>query len=218
MRLMRWEQGQHVTLIGPTGRGKTEALVRLLERRRYVIFLGTKKRDDTQRRLTGMGYVTVTDARQIEPDIHRRIILRPKFPADASAADLRAHHHRVFREGLMRAFRQENWTVAIDEARYITDFLGLTAEVNLLLLQGRSQGNSVVAGTQRPRHIPLEFYDQASHFLLWHDPDDGNTGRVRQMLGQHRHALAALERASFHDILYVNNVTGRAAFTNTRWE
>lgn len=205
-------------MIGPTGRGKTEALIRLLERRRFVIFLGTKKRDETQQRLTRMGYVTIHDAAQIEPDIHQRIILRPKFPSTATAKDLRAHHHVIFRDGLMRAFRQQNWTVAVDEARYVCDFLGLTDEMNLLLLQGRSQGNSVVAATQRPRFIPLEFYDQASHFFMWRDNDEQNVARVSQMIGQHKPAVAALQHAGYHDVLYVNDITGKAVLTNTRWE
>lgn len=219
MREMAWRQGQHVVLIGPTGRGKTEALIRLLEQRRYVIFLGTKRRDETQDRLSReLGYTTIAEATQIEPAIHSRIVLRPKWPRGATSAELRAQHHRVFKQGLMRAFEQENWTVAVDEARYVCDFLGLTAEMNLLLLQGRSQGNTVIAGTQRPRFIPLEFYDQSEHFFLWHDNDRGNVQRIAQMLGQHSPALTALENADYHDILYVNDRTGKAMFTNTRWE
>src|SRR4051812_19664693 len=125
MSAMAWQQGQHVLFIGPTGRGKTEALIRVLEPIKWAIFLATKRRDATIARLTQMGYETIREPTAIEPTIHRRVILRPKWPRRMEADDVRRFHHRVFKAGLNRAFQQENWAVAMDEARYVSDHLGL---------------------------------------------------------------------------------------------
>lgn len=42
-----WNQGEHVTLIGPTGSGKTTLALALLPMRRYVLAFGTKPKDRT---------------------------------------------------------------------------------------------------------------------------------------------------------------------------
>jgi hypothetical protein len=59
-------------------------------------------------------------------------------------------------------------------------------ELELFWLQGRSQGNSLITATQRPRFIPLEAYDQASHLFLWRDNDTANIARVAEMAGVNR--------------------------------
>lgn len=215
---MDWRQGEHVTLIAPTGRGKTELLIRLLETHPWVVFLGTKQTDPTQDILRKRyGFRVISDPAELNPEIGTRFLFRPRFPK-ADAATLKRHHQEVFRELLMRAYRQHGWTVAVDEARYICHFLGLTDEMLLLWLQGRSQGNSVITGTQRPRFIPLEAYDQATHFFLWHDPDRDNIKRVSDMAGLNRNlVLSVVPRLPQHHVLYLNAITGDAFVTNTRW-
>lgn len=218
VRRMNWRQGEHVTLIGPTGRGKTEATIKLLDQRSYVVFFGTKRKDDTQDRLRRRGYRVIESADELNHEVSHRFILRPPFPK-AGASELRATHTAAFRDGIMRAFRQTGWTVAMDEARYVCHFLGLSEDAQLLWLQGRSQGNSVICNTQRSRFIPLEAYDQATHLLLWTDPDLSNIARNAELAGFNRDsALDAMRTMTKHDILYINTVTGDMFVTNTRWE
>lgn len=214
---MNWKQGEHVTLIGPTGRGKTELLLSIQDMRKYDLFLGTKRVDATQQRLVSeYGYQVISDPAQLNADVAPRFLFRPSFPRQSAAA-LRAGHNHAFREVLTRAYRQTGWTVIIDEARYITDFLNLKDECLLLWLQGRSQGNSVVCGTQRPRHVPLEAYDQATHLFFWQDPDKGNIERISELAGLNRRAvLATVPHLPRHDVFYVNTVTGETFVTNTR--
>lgn len=215
---MDWNQGEHVTLIGPTGRGKTELLTEILDLRRYIVFLGTKRVDDTQARLKSAGYREISDPAQLNVEVAQRVVFRPSFPRRSTAAALKQAHKTAFRDLLTRAFAQTAWTVVIDELRYITDFLGLTDEVMLLWLQGRSQGNTVVCGTQRPRHVPLEAYDQATHLFFWHDPDHDNVERVAKIASLNRRAvLATVPNLPHHDVLYVNTVTGDTFVTNTRF-
>jgi hypothetical protein len=107
----------------------------------------------------------------------------------------------------------------MDEARYITEFLGLKNEVMLCWLQGRSQGNAVLAATQRPRFVPLEAYDQATHLWFWRDPDLQNINRISELASFNRDkVITAFQVMSRHDVLYVNTVTQDMFITNTRWE
>lgn len=219
VRRMDRRQGEHVTLIGPTGRGKTELTVKLLDDVRYAIFLGTKRIDTTQDRLRAKGYRTIKDADALNVEISNKFIIRPDFPRKVSAKELRERHSNTFREALMRAFNQTGWTVAVDEAKYLCHFLGLGDELQLLWLQGRSQGNSVIAGTQRSRFIPLEAYDQATHLFLWTDPDMGNIVRNSELAGFNRErVLEAMPTMTKHDVIYVNTVTADMFITNTRWK
>ena len=51
LKSFRWKQGEHVTLLGPTGQGKTTLALAILPRREYVIVFGTKAKDKTLDRL-----------------------------------------------------------------------------------------------------------------------------------------------------------------------
>lgn len=212
--LWEWEQGQHITLVGPTGSGKTTLETAILPRRDYVLFLSTKRIDSTQDVLRGMGYKVIKDAKELNPDVAPRAVLRPPWPENVSAKQLKELHASVFREALMRVFQQGYWTVVMDEARYLTKDLGLAAEAELLWLQGRSLKISVVAGTQRPRWIPLEAYDQATHLFFWKDPDRNNVERIAEMAGLNRRAVESIvPRLDAHEILYASRHTDELVTT-----
>lgn len=213
---MNWGQGEHVTLVGHTGAGKTELSVSLLERRKYVVFLGTKSQDSTQDALKKMHYQVVQDSKGIEVDISTHLIVRPDFPK-VSAAKLKTYHQDVFRESIMRVYRQGGWTLDIDECRYITEYLGLRDECMLCWLQGRSKDISVLASTQRPRFIPLEAYDSASHLFFWRSTDLDNVRRVGELAGINKEVVTGIVgKLPMHDVLYVDTRSGRMAITNTR--
>lgn len=217
LRRFDWRQGEHVTLVGANGRGKTTLELAILPQRRFVVFLGTKKRDSTQDALTGrMGYKLVADPDEIHPDVANRWVLRPPFPKNANVRALKSLHASIFRRALMKAFKQGGWTIVCDEVRYLTDYLGLADELELLWLQGRSLGATVVAGTQRPRHIPLEAYSQARHLFFWHTPDGGDVSRVAELASVNREAVAyTVPRLEGHKVLYVHPETGTLLVTQS---
>lgn len=216
IKAMNWGSGQHVTLIGPTGRGKTELLIKLLDTRRWKVFLSTKSKDDTQRGLTG--YYRTSDPLLINSDISPKILFSPRKVQGLSAAQIKEYQGNAYKQVLTRLRDQGGWTIGLDEVRYLTSTLGLASELEVLWLQGRSEGLSLVANTQRPRHVPLEAYSQATHLFLWNTADDEDVDRIADMVpGLNRDAVeSALRTQNAHDALYVNAWSGNMFTTNTR--
>lgn len=214
MRRLEWHQGEHVTAIGPTGLGKTTLLRELLPLRGYVMFLATKKQDDTVSKIEGDGFTRL--AVPEHPQVTPRVIVYPPFPRDAR--DMLKAHAETFRRALNEAYHAGAWTVVADEARYLTKDLRLEPDMQRLWLQGRSLGVSLVAATQRPRWIPLEAYDQATHLFLWRESDEANIRRLAEISGDvDRHQIMRTVRSlPRHDFLYVNTRTGQTAISNTR--
>lgn len=215
---MAWHPGEHVTSVGPTGRGKTELLIALMRARTWTTFLGTKRKDSTQDVLEDEGYRVIRDPSEINPEVHHRFFLRPPFPRRATAAQISAVQKPAFSRALMRLREQMGWTIGIDETHYLTDFLGLGPELELLWRQGRSESTTIIANTQRPRHIPLVAYSQATHLFFWSSPDLSDVRRIGEMvpipLQEITRVLAGQDK---HTVLYANTVTGDMFQTNTRW-
>jgi hypothetical protein len=122
--------------------------------------------------------------------------------------DLDAQHD-IFATALQSIYIERGWTVFVDEARYLVHMLNLTRELQVLWQQGRALKISVVATTQRPAHMPLELYDQATHLFFWRDTDKVNLRRIAEIGGavdaeQIKRQVANLDP---HTFLYLNTRT-----------
>lgn len=214
---MDWRQGEHITLIGPTGAGKTELMIDLMSRRKWNVFLNTKRIDPTQDRLQQLGFRVTSDG-NINPEASQRWIVKPPWNRKAFL-DTDKVHASIFTKALTEAFWQTGWTVGIDELEFINRDLAVTAPVDKLLRQGRSQNNSMILGTQRPRHVTLHAYEQATHLFIWRQSDATNAGRASELAGVDKvKVITAMSGLGKHDVLYVNTITGEMFITNTRWE
>lgn len=215
---MAWVPGEHTTLIGPTGVGKTELGIALVSRRVWVLFLNTKRIDATQKRLKELGYRTIRTGAELNPEVAQKYILSPVWDKKVSPDTLDKRHAEQFSMALSRAFWQTGWTVFIDELEYINRDLRIEAPVNKLLRQGRSQNNSMILGTQRPRYVTLHAYEQATHLFLWKQSDLGNATRAAELAGINRSlVMEVMPTLEKHDVLYVNTANGLTFITNTRW-
>lgn len=200
--LMQWRQGQHATLIAPTGQGKTTLARELIPRipaiRHYVMVLATKKRDKT---LDAFSDYRVMEVPQ---EWAERVIVRPQFPRDVDA--MLKSHRDTFRRALTVAFHSGGWTVYADEVAYLSDDLNLRQDLKRIWMQGRSDGVTLIAATQRPRNIPLEAYDQPTHLFLWRDTDRENVRRLADIAGNVDRAaiMARVARLPRYQFIYVN--------------
>lgn len=210
----RWEQGEHLTCIGPTGCGKTTVQLALMPMRRYVVVLGTKPGDRTLEQLHDtQGYTRAYQWREVrKPRAGRtsRWLLWPRFrgPSDFAV------QAEVFDQAFGHIFAEGGWTVCADELWYLCHKLGLTEWLEIFWTQARSQHISLMGGTQRPSGIPLFAYSAATHLFLWRDNDERNLERVGGIGGlsakQIRATVAALPK---HYCLYVNTRDGQMVIT-----
>jgi hypothetical protein len=215
---MDWRQGEHVTLIGPTGVGKTELMAKLLALPSWWVFLSTKRIDATVADLATYRPRGIKTADELHPEVGRRFIVAPRWNLKLDADTQNDIHARVFSRVLHRAFVQTGWCVAIDELEFINRDLKIGAPVDRLLRQGRSQGNSMFLATQRPRHVTLHAYEQATHLFIWRMADMGNIIRAAELAGVNRQLVSAIvPTLGEHDVLYINTITGNTFTTNTRW-
>lgn len=206
-----WEQGEHVTLIGPTGGGKTTLALELLPRRDFVLAIATKQKDDVLHRLESQGCQIVQNFHELPEEACRRIVLSVPL---SRGSDSLHEQRKAIHEALVTVYRQGGWTVYLDEVRYITQLLALDTDVELLWQQGRSSHISVVAGGQRPAFIPLSAYSQATHVFFWRTSDKRDLDRIGGLGGHDSREIAEeVSRLPRHTVLYVNTRTGERVRT-----
>jgi hypothetical protein len=201
-----WHQGEHITLLGPTGSGKTTLATHLLPRRDYQVVFGTKPKDKLLESLAKHGgYRIERDWPIPPPEIAPRVILWPKVHRPDDILGQR----ETFYKALSGIYQSGGYAAYFDEVRYLTEYLRLAPLVDLLWQQGRSLGVSVVAGAQRPSRIPLSAYDQATHLFMWRDNDEYNLRRLGGLgsvdTKRVRSIVANLPR---HHVLHLDTRTG----------
>lgn len=154
-----WQVGEHLTVCGQTGQGKSLLLSHLLEQRRYKIVFRSKAdpvKWGTQK--------TIREAEGLKDARYDSFTLAPKFEEQA----------REFYEALEYVFKTGGWSTVLDEAWDIGQLvyrrgkdrmqLGKTI-IPKLLSQGRSLHVSMVSGLQRPTGVTRWTISQSTHVL-----------------------------------------------------
>jgi len=203
-----WNQGEHVTLIGPTGLGKTTLALSILHRRRFVVVVACKPQDPLISDLKKAGYYI---SREWPVPSHvERVVFWPRIEEIRHIGEQR----EAIRNLIESVYVQKGWCVYFDEMSYVAKKLGLSSWLEMLWEQGRSLRISVVASTQRPAHVPLAAYSSATHLFFWKDPDETNLKRMGGISGANtRDVRENVVRLPKHDVLYVNTRDDRMVIT-----
>lgn len=201
----------HVTIIGPTGTGKTVLAMQVAELRRYVVALGCKPKDDELRKLARAGGYRTQPTADL-PSGGRgtpKLLVWPQYRGTVD----RARQLSVFGDVLDKAFRVGGWHIVAEEAPHLVD-LGLDRQLGQHLRMGRSMGSGLILCTQRPyglgRYAGKLAISGAQHLLIFGTNDDDDLKRLSGMNGVSsstvRECVGGLGRS--YKFLHVDTRTG----------
>jgi hypothetical protein len=204
---------QHVSLIGPTGTGKTTLALKIARRRHYVGALLVKGRDDiAARELDAAGF---RELRAIPPPGRiRRVTIWPRYrgPEDY------ARQRETLEAAMDRMFRAGVWTCLADEGQHMCERLHMADRVVDWLRLGRTQGNGLILCASRPAWMPRDIYSAPRHLFLFGTNDEADLRSIAGLNGvSNRTVRDVVERlGKTHRVLYVDTVRGDMAVTKLR--
>jgi tRNA A37 threonylcarbamoyladenosine biosynthesis protein TsaE len=196
--MARWNQGEHVVLIGMNGSGKTTLARHLLTRyRKWKIMLVTKPDD-----ITWPGWRTVKDHKAINgrTDSYR---LHPEYESS----------RQQFKEVMDRVWKEGGWCIYLDEL-YHLEHKGLSNDVIKLLTQGRSKRITVVGGVQRPAWVTRFALSEPRHTFAFRVGDNRDAKAIGDGLG--KAFQTEVERLRRYEFAYHDKVTGEIKRGNSR--
>jgi len=208
-RTFRWHQGEHLAAIAPTGAGKTTLFKELTPYRRYNLFFGTKVHDKTYAELQRKGFRRVNSIDEIR-QWDNNVLLWPK--PKKTIADTIYSQRNTFLNALDVVAKQGGWSLWVDEAKYLSEFLRLKTELTFALEQLRSIDSTVISGAQRPSYIPPSVLSNSTHVFLWKTTYDDDAKRLADIGGIDAKLVAQTAKTlDDHEFLYI-----RARGTNSQ--
>lgn len=185
---LKWELGQHIALVGPTGAGKTVYVVNILPLRKYVIALDAKGGDESLELLTRKGFVysqwplTSKQWKEIEEGKPCRVIVGAGIQSLEDLPLLKAEIATALKD----AYNQKRWTVYIDELQLVADrrLMNLGSRVEVNLIAARNRGVSIVSSFQRPANVPRSASEMSTWFIVFYTRDRDTVDRLAEMAGR----------------------------------
>lgn len=219
MRQLRWEQGQHVILSGPTGSGKSTLAKSLLEKRGHVVGFAVKAKDPTL--MTEFkDWSFVEDMTDVEQWMNRVIVWpRPKRKEDTD--EWRSRQRKSFKYAFDLLLKKgDGWGVYIDELAFMSNpkFGGVGNQIEMMHYIGRSAGTSALSCVQRPAFVPLAVMSNASHAYIAKTHMQEDLKRLSNLGGVNQKELSRVVTGlpTRHDFVYQPTlVDGHAAIVNT---
>lgn len=213
-------QGDHVSVFGPTGVGKTHLAFDIAEIRTYVLAIATKPRDELVDDALKRGYyrVPTNDLRVDYVDgrpLHPRLIYWPqltdgqlrRIPENQRIRARKKYQKPRVQAAMGYVDLNGHWCLLIDEGTWVYKDLRLAEDVDSALTQWRSMKASVVILGQRPAWMGRYTLSMPTHIFLFHtaNVEDakslGNIGGVDTKLI--REIVQNLDRDA-HEFLYLD--------------
>lgn len=160
-----WDPGDHMAGVGPTGEGKTNAIVQMLRLRRWVLALDPKGEDPT---LSATGWPRLTSVpppRKIQQALAEQ---KPVHLIVGGAARTEREDQalsRLMQDALDYARRSGGWTVYADEFQLLGDQrlpYRLGPRIERMLIAARKDGTSIVTSFQAMAWVPRASVRQAT--------------------------------------------------------
>lgn len=209
-----YSPGEQVTILVPTGGGKTYLGCQLLmhsatEECPAIVFV-MKGEDETLDEWMPKMKFRLT--RDWPPAVTKRLFSERKprgwilWPAETGDPDIDDPRNRaIFRRAIIDSYRKGDRILFADETYSLEEELSLTRELRMVWTKGRSKRCGLWAASQRPAYISKWAY-QAHHLFLGPDPDEDTQRRLSEIggaisPGKVRHGLTQLGENEF---LYVN--------------
>lgn len=185
-----WEPGQHLSVIAPTGAGKTTFVGGVLGFRRYVLALDPKGGDSTLAALglerldawPGERRMQQICARNDEDGLPTRYIVGPRAETVADRARLTEES----RKALVGAYNMGGWTLYADELQILTDprMMGLRKEADEILIAARDKALSFVSSYQAPAWVTPHASRMSTWVAVSYTRDVDVVNRLAEILGR----------------------------------
>jgi hypothetical protein len=185
-----WKPGQHVSVIAPTGAGKTTFVGGILGLRRYVLAFDPKGGDSTlmglglprldawpgNRRMAGIVNDNDEDGKP------SRYIVGPRTETRAERPKL----IEVMRDALVGAFDMGGWTVYADELQILTDprLFNLRADADEILIAARDKKLSFVSSYQAPSWVTPHAAKMSTWVAVSYTRDSDVQNRIAEICGR----------------------------------
>lgn len=204
--------GDHVTVLAPTGGGKTQLAFELLgvtanKELPATVFV-MKSRDKTISKFVVKYKFRIV--RDWPPGFIKNKVYTPPgwalWPLETDNPDLDdARHEAIFRKAIRDNYKRGNRILFADETYSLENELGLSTDLRRVWTKGRSMGCGLWAASQRPVWIS-RWALQAQHLFLANDPDVAMQKRYGEIGGgidpdAVRYTVSRLKRFEF---VYIN--------------
>jgi hypothetical protein len=186
----QWKPGEHMSIISPTGAGKTTFAGGSLLLRRYVLALDAKGGDDTLqafgfRRLAKWPGIRAMEKRLDDDERHgrpSRYIVGAVVRSRTELPALRA----TLAQAMDDAWDMGGWTVYADEQQILADrrMMNLAARSDTFLVAARARKLSYVASFQAPKWVGSGPLIQPTWIATSYTRDSDTVNRIAEVLGR----------------------------------